>query len=38
MRDVEIDDNNATALFQHAVELDHAIGWDDYEILQIETD
>ena len=36
MRDVKKSDNNATALFKHAVELGHSIDWENYEILQIE--
>ena len=38
MRDVKNDDNNATALSKHAVELGRLIDWDNYETLQIETD
>ena len=37
MRDVK-NNNNATALSKHAVELGHSIDWKNYEILQIETD
>ena len=38
MRDVKNSDNNATALSKHAVELGPSIDWENYEILQIETD
>ena len=37
-RDVKNINNNATALSKHAVELGHSIDWENYEILQIETD
>ena len=37
MRDVKNSDNDATALFKHAVELGNSINWKNYEIfLQIE--
>ena len=35
---VKKNDNNATALSKHAVELGHSIDWDNHEILQSETD
>ena len=35
---VKNSDNNATALSKHAVEIGHSIDWENYEILQIETD
>ena len=36
MKDMNIDDNKATAFSKHAVECSHLIDWD-YKILQIET-
>ena len=38
MRDAKNNDNNATAISRHAVELGHSIDWENCEILQIETD
>ena len=32
------DDNNAAAISKYAVELGHSTGWNNYKILQIETD
>ena len=37
-RDVKNSDNNAPALSKHAVKIGHSIDWENYEILQIETD
>ena len=38
MKDVKNSDNNTTALSKHTVELGQSIDWENYEILQIETD
>ena len=38
MRDVKNSENNETALFKQAIELGHSIKWENYRILQIETD
>ena len=38
MREVKNSNNNATTLSKYAVELGHSVNWENYEILQIETD